>query len=97
MLPLGGCAYFHLYRPTITQGNIINDDTVAQLRPGMSADQVLYLMGTPMLTNTFQPDRWDYVYTCKKGWRPRHQRHVTLLFMNGVLQNICVAPPTVVS
>ena len=85
---LSGCAFFHLYRPTIQQGNLICDQSVSQLQPGMTTDQVLYLMGTPILSPVFQPDRWDYVYTIKRGNAPRYQRYVTLYFCNGTLQNV---------
>lgn len=91
-LLLAGCSIFCIYRPTINQGNILCDDAIAQLRPGMTTDQVLYLMGTPILTNTFQPNRWDYVWTYKKGGNPRVQRHVTLYFAGDTLQNIQVTP-----
>lgn len=91
---LSGC--FLLYRPTITQGNLINESAVAQLRPGLTENQVLYLMGTPVLSNTFQPYRWDYVYTIKKGGEPRFQRHVTLFFINGIVRNVQVSPPEMV-
>jgi len=89
---LSGCALFHVYRPVISQGNIICNDAVQQLRPGMTADQVLYLMGTPILTNTFEPTRWDYVYSYKKGADPRIQHHVTLYFQGGILQAIQISP-----
>jgi outer membrane protein assembly factor BamE len=88
---LSSCAFFHIYRPTVQQGNLICDQSVAQLHPGMTTDQVLYLMGTPILSPVFQPDRWDYVYTIKHGNAPRYQRYVTLYFCNGVLQNIQVS------
>lgn len=91
MTLLGGCTLLHAYRPTVTQGNILNDDAIAQLRVGMTSDQVLYLMGTPILTNTFEPDRWDYVYTYKKGLHPRLQRHITLYFVGCVLKDIHVS------
>lgn len=90
MCSLSGC--FLLYRPVIQQGNILSDDAIAQLHPGMTMDQVLYLMGTPMLTNTFQPERLDYVYTSKVGNHPRQQRHVTLFFTNNILQLVQVTP-----
>lgn len=89
---LNGCAWFCLYRPPVQQGNLINEEAVGQLRPGISANQVVYLMGTPILTNTFQPNRWDYVYTCKKGNTPRFQRHITLIFDNSILRYIHIAP-----
>lgn len=89
-LILSGC--LHFYRPTVTQGNLLNDEAIAQLKPGMNTDQVLYLMGTPILTNTFEPERWDYVYTYRKGGHPRQQRHITLFFIGGILRDIQISP-----
>ena len=54
----GGC----LYRMEIQQGNVLNKDQVAQLEPGMTRSQVLFLLGTPMLPNGFNTDRWDYYF-----------------------------------
>jgi outer membrane protein assembly factor BamE (lipoprotein component of BamABCDE complex) len=54
----GGC----LYRMEIQQGNVLNKDLVAQLEPGMTRSQVLFLLGTPQLPNGFDTDRWDYYF-----------------------------------
>jgi len=90
---LTGCTWFRIYRPSVQQGNLISDATIAQLHSGMNQDQVQYLMGTPVLTNTFDPNRWDYVYTFKPNDEPRVQRHVTLYFDNsGILQHIQYTP-----
>ena len=48
------------YRPDVQQGNVVTKDMVDQLRPGMTRDQVRFLLGTPMLTDVFHQDRWDY-------------------------------------
>ena len=55
------------YRPDVPQGNVITKEMVEQLRPGMSRDQVRFLLGTPMLASLFHQDRWDYVYYLKRG------------------------------
>jgi outer membrane protein assembly factor BamE len=46
----------------VQQGNKLNQDLVAQLEPGMTRSQVLFLLGTPMVPNGFNTDRWDYYY-----------------------------------
>lgn len=89
---LAGCSFFQIYRPTIQQGNIISDNAVAQIKPGMTPTQVAYLMGTPVLSDTFSPNRWDYVYTYKKGNAPRQQRYVTVFFANGIVQSVQTTP-----
>ena len=55
---LGACALPGLYTPTIVQGNIVDADKVQQLELGMDANQVLFLLGTPLLRD----ERWDYLY-----------------------------------
>lgn len=55
------------YRIDVQQGNVLTQDMVAQLRPGLTRDQVRFLLGTPMLVDMFHADRWDYVYRLKKG------------------------------
>ena len=57
----GGC----LYRLPVQQGNMLNRDLVAQLEPGMTRSQVQFLLGTPMVPNGFNTDRWDYYYFIK--------------------------------
>ena len=55
------------YRPDVPQGNVVTKEMVEQLRPGMSREQVRFLLGTPMLASMFHSDRWDYVYYLKRG------------------------------
>jgi len=56
-----------VYRPTIQQGNLLKSEDVDQVTVGMTRSQVRYLLGTPMVADPFQPDRWDYVYTLRRG------------------------------
>ncbi|MDR3221634.1 MAG: outer membrane protein assembly factor BamE [Candidatus Accumulibacter sp.] len=55
------------YKIDIQQGNVLTQDMVAQLRPGLSKDQVRFILGTPVLTDMFHANRWDYVYRLQKG------------------------------
>lgn len=59
---LGGCGFLHPYRPDIQQGNIVNPQKMSQLRVGMLREQVITLLGDPVLTNTFDNDQLLYVY-----------------------------------
>jgi outer membrane protein assembly factor BamE len=77
-----------MYRFNIQQGNVITPDMLAQVKPGMSGDQVRYIMGTPVLNSTFNPNRWDYVYTYKPGGGKQTEKRVTMYFVNGFLQRI---------
>jgi outer membrane protein assembly factor BamE len=69
-----------IYRPTIQQGNVVTQEQINQLQPGMSKRQVRFLLGTPMLTDVFHADRWDYAYTLGEGSTPSETQRVTLYF-----------------
>ena len=64
-LSLGACSSFEFpgaYKLAIDQGNIITGDMVAQLEVGMTRSQVEYVLGTPLIRDSFNPQRWDYLY-----------------------------------
>jgi outer membrane protein assembly factor BamE len=69
-----------IYRPAIQQGNVVTQDQVNELQPGMTKRQVRYVLGSPMLTDVFHADRWDYAYTTGTGSRPEEIRRVTVIF-----------------
>jgi outer membrane protein assembly factor BamE len=74
---LQGC----VYRVNIQQGNYLEARTVNQLQVGMTRSQVRYLLGTPMVPDTFDKGRWDYLYYFKKGrWRHAEERHLIVYF-----------------
>ena len=70
-----------VYRINIQQGNFLDQTAVEQVKPGMTRSQVRYLLGTPMVADPFNKERWDYIYYLKKG-RTRHidSRRVTVYF-----------------
>lgn len=69
-----------VYRIDVQQGNSVTQDMINQLEPGMSKNQVAYVMGTPLLIDTFHPNRWDYLYSFQPGGEERQQRRLTLHF-----------------
>ncbi len=73
----GGC----VYRINIQQGNYLDQAAVDQVKAGMTRSQVRYLLGTPLVADSFNKERWDYIYYLKKG-RTRHvdSRRVTVYF-----------------
>jgi outer membrane protein assembly factor BamE len=74
------------YRPDIQQGNVVTKEMTDQLRPGMSREQVRFLLGTPLLTSVFHQDRWDYVYYLKRGTTgEQQQRKLTVFFKDNRL------------
>ena len=70
-----------VYRINIQQGNFLNQSAVDTVKEGMTRSQVRYLLGTPMVADSFNKERWDYIYYLKKG-RSRHvdSRRVTVYF-----------------
>ena len=70
-----------VYRPDIQQGNFIESKTVDQLQVGMTRSQVRYLLGTPLVPDLFDKERWDYLYYFQRGRLRRPvQRHVIVYF-----------------
>ena len=55
------------YRIDVQQGNVLTQEMVSQLRPGLTRDQVRFILGTPVLMDMFHANRWDYFYWLKKG------------------------------
>jgi outer membrane protein assembly factor BamE len=76
------------YRMEIQQGNFVSQEMVAQLKPGMTKEQVRFILGTPMVTDIFHPDRWDYVYWRETSDGAREQRKLTVLFEKGALARL---------
>jgi outer membrane protein assembly factor BamE len=76
------------YRIEIQQGNFISQEMVAQLKPGMSKEQVRLALGTPLLNDVFHADRWDYVYWREKPGMKREQRKLTVFFEDGKLTRL---------
>jgi outer membrane protein assembly factor BamE len=61
---VAGCGWLpRMHRVTVQQGNVITQDMVDQLKPGMTRRQVAFIMGEPVVRNSFNPNRWDYVYS----------------------------------
>ena len=76
------------YRVEIVQGNVVTSEQVARLRPGMSRAQVRDVLGTPLLTDIFHADRWDYVFWREKPGADREQRKLTVFFEDGRLTRL---------
>jgi outer membrane protein assembly factor BamE len=76
-LPVAGC----VYRINIQQGNYLDPAALEQLQVGMTRSQVRYLLGTPMVPDAFDKNRWDYLFYFKRGrLREPEQRKVTVFF-----------------
>lgn len=77
-----------VFRIDVQQGNVITQEGVDRLKPGMSKRQVKYTLGTPMIADAFHDDRWDYVYRMEPGKGKVEQKHVTLHFKDDALVSI---------
>lgn len=78
-----GCSNFSfpgVYKLDIQQGNLVTQDMVDQLQPGMTQAQVRYILGTPLLVDTFNPLRWEYLYSLQAGGQARTQERLTVYF-----------------
>jgi outer membrane protein assembly factor BamE len=76
-----------VYKINVEQGNVITQEMVDQLQPGMSRDQVEYIMGSALIRDTFNGNRWDYVYTSQRGDSARSQKRISIFFENDKLQS----------
>ncbi len=84
-LLLAGCAYkpnfIHEYKIDVQQGNVLTQDMVAQLKPGQTREQVRFILGSPLITDAFHRQRWDYVYHFRDGsTRAVQQRKFSVFF-----------------
>ncbi|WP_233154971.1 outer membrane protein assembly factor BamE [Candidimonas nitroreducens] len=75
------------YRADVQQGNWITSEQVAQLRKGMTRDQVRYILGTPTLQDAFRSNRWDYPYLNKPGYGKTQERKFTVWFDGDLLDH----------
>lgn len=64
---LGGCSWLSPYQQSIQQGNILDSESIEQLQVGMTQEQVLYLLGSPLLTAPNNSQQWDYIYQIRLG------------------------------
>ena len=78
LLPLALAAC--VYRVDVQQGNLLKDKDVLQVEVGMTRSQVQFLLGTPMVADSFHRDRWDYAYYLRKGRSPDIQRRWIVVY-----------------
>jgi len=77
-----------VYQAPVQQGNVITQEQVDQLQPGMSKRQVNFLLGTPLLVDPFHQDRWDYFYSFEEGGELEKKENITVLFDDNHLVSI---------
>lgn len=81
-LLLAGCGSFSIapHKIEIQQGNLITQETAQKLSPGMSRAQVRSILGSPLITDTFHDNRWDYVYRLEQKGKLVEQRKLVVFF-----------------
>ncbi|UZP75570.1 outer membrane protein assembly factor BamE [Candidatus Paraluminiphilus aquimaris] len=90
-LALSGCnniGFPGVYLINIDQGNIVDQEMVDQLKPEMTRRQVRFLLGTPIVEDTFNNDRWDYIRLVRRGNDTLLRRRLTVVFENDVLVDV---------
>lgn len=76
------------YKLDVQQGNVVTSKMLLQLRPGMTQSQVRFIMGTPLIQDSFHGKRWDYVYQMRENGKITEQRRVILDFENDLLKTV---------
>ena len=79
---LSGCGWPRVHKVVVQQGNVITQEMIDKLKPGMTRTQVAYIMGEPVVRNTFNDRRWDYVYSLENPGRYELNSYVSLFFEN---------------
>lgn len=86
LLALSACSYVPRivteYRIDVQQGNVIDQEMVAQLKPGQTRDQVRFILGSPLLADVFHADRWDYLYSFQNGRTGALEKRRLTVFFN---------------
>ncbi len=100
LLLLGGCAssdrsrsgFLEPYKFSIPQGNYLNQQMLDQVRQGMSREQVRLTIGSPLLTDIFHPNRWDYVFRFQYANGDAELRKVTIEFREDRVASVKADP-----
>ncbi|MCB1616774.1 MAG: outer membrane protein assembly factor BamE [Pseudomonadales bacterium] len=80
------CSVFPgVYKLEVQQGNIVDQEMIDTLKPGMTRRQVRFVMGTPLIVDTFNPDRWDYYYSIRTSDDAFTEKRISLIFENDAL------------
>ena len=97
VLPLlAGCGSWGfpgVYRINVEQGNIVTQEMIDQLKPGMTRRQVRYILGTPLLEDPFHSERWEYIYMLRNGNDTLREQRLTVYFEDGNLVHFTSSLP----
>jgi len=85
VLMLANCSNLRfpgVYKIDVAQGNIVTQDLLDKLEVGMNANQVKYVLGAPLIEDTFNTSRWDYYYSYKHGYSGETDSSLVSIFFN---------------
>ena len=83
-----GVGIIRPYKMDIQQGNVVTQEMVARLQPGMTRAQVRFTLGTPLVVDPFRTDRWDYVYLLSRRGVVTEQRRIVVVFKDDRLARV---------
>jgi outer membrane protein assembly factor BamE len=69
-----------MYKVVVSQGNLVDQEMIDKLEVGMTESQVKFVMGTPLISDTFFPNRWDYFTTVTQGENVYTEQKIVLFF-----------------
>jgi outer membrane protein assembly factor BamE len=84
-LLVSACDLLSPYRAEVQQGNVVTQEMIAKLQPGMTRSQVRFALGTPLVVDPFRQDRWDYVYLLMKQGEVKERRRIAVVFKDDKL------------
>ena len=76
------------YKVEVVQGNVVTKEQVDAIKPGLSRAQVRDILGSPLLTDLFHADRWDYVFTIRRQGAEPQSRRIVVLFDGDTMKSI---------
>ncbi len=89
LVPLSGCGGWSNpvdslkpHKIDVSQGNVLTQDMLDKLKPGMTRSQVRFILGTPLIVDPFRNNRWDYVFRLERAGKLAESRSVTVIFEN---------------
>lgn len=84
-----GCTHSPMiHRMEIRQGTVLSDTAMAELKPGMTKEACVLLLGPPSVGDPFHPNRWEYIERIEKHGKLLHSKRITLYFMNDKLERV---------
>ena len=85
VLLLSSCSIPRIFQVVISQGNLVDQEMLDKLEIGMTESQVKFVMGTPLISDTFYPNRWDYFTSVTQGENSYTNQKITLYFKDNKL------------